>query len=98
MVLVGGLYGGISSSQTKVVAAANRALQERAQALSTGSLLFVPLFGDRCRQMVIDNATWNVIDNGIVSCSDALNPPGAKSQNVPSALVEGLRDSFQSKQ
>ena len=40
--------------------------------LATGSIVFVPIFGDRCRNALIDNATWRIRDNGIVDCRAAL--------------------------
>lgn len=97
LLLAGGLLGSNWSSPTTPPIASNRSPRDRAQELSTGSLLFVPLFGDRCRQMIIDNATWSLIDNGTVDCTEALNLSGAKQHEIPAALAEGMRDGFQRK-
>jgi hypothetical protein len=40
--------------------------------LTTGSIVFVPLFGNNCRTRLIDNATWRIRDNGVVDCNAAL--------------------------
>lgn len=40
--------------------------------LSTGSIVFVPIFGNDCRRRLIDNATWQIRDNGVVDCNAAL--------------------------
>src|SRR5262245_45613464 len=32
--------------------------------LPTGSIVFVPYFGDECRLRFIHNATWHVVDKG----------------------------------
>ena len=40
--------------------------------LTTGSIIFVPIFGNECRQRLIDNATWQIRDNGVVDCNTAL--------------------------
>ena len=41
--------------------------------LATGSIVFVPLFGNNCRTRLIDNATWRIRDNGVVDCNAALS-------------------------
>jgi hypothetical protein len=40
--------------------------------LTTGSIVFVPIRGNRCRSRLIDNATWRIRDNGYVDCRAAL--------------------------
>jgi hypothetical protein len=41
--------------------------------LTTGSIVFVPTHGERCRNSLIDNATWRIRDNGVVDCRAALS-------------------------
>ena len=40
--------------------------------LTTGSIVFVPIYGNTCRSRLIDNATWRIRDNGLVDCRAAL--------------------------
>lgn len=40
--------------------------------LTTGSIIFMPVAGDICRNHLIDNATWMIRDNGVVDCRTAL--------------------------
>jgi hypothetical protein len=67
--------------------------------LSTGSLLFVPPRGSRCRQRTIDNNTWKIRDHGWVDCDEAL----AKSANSgadmrsPGSRLDLIRDGFRGK-
>ena len=66
--------------------------------LATGPVLFVPPSGNRCRQRVIDNATWLMRDNGEVDCDAALSQqmgavPGAWSPT----RVEVIRAVFRRK-
>jgi hypothetical protein len=63
--------------------------------LTTGSIVFVPDTGDRCRQNEIDNATWRVREIGTVSCPDALNgrSPGRAGAG-PVTRLDIIRESF----
>jgi len=45
--------------------------QENRDNLLNGSILIFPDFGDICRQRLIDNATWQITDNGFVDCAAA---------------------------
>src|SRR5262245_36373449 len=36
--------------------------------LATGSIIFVPIVGNTCRKKLIDNATWQIRDIGLVDC------------------------------
>lgn len=40
--------------------------------LATGSIIFVPILGNTCRKKLIDNATWQIRDHGLVDCRAAL--------------------------
>jgi hypothetical protein len=63
--------------------------------LTTGSIVFVPVLGDRCRNRLIDNATWRIRNNGEVDCRAAL----LRHANVPrlqwsSPRIDVIRHGF----
>ncbi|MGH6768604.1 MAG: hypothetical protein ACRECO_06230 [Xanthobacteraceae bacterium] len=63
--------------------------------LTTGSIVFVPTHGNRCRNSLIDNATWRIRDNGYVDCRTALS----RNANVPrlnwsTARTHAIRQGF----
>jgi hypothetical protein len=45
--------------------------EHKPELLFSGSILFMPLSGDTCRQRLIDNATGQIRDNGLVDCATA---------------------------
>ena len=53
---------------------------QRNDDLTTGSIVFVPIYGNNCRTLLIDNATWRIRDNGMVDCDTAL------AQNAPDRI------------
>jgi hypothetical protein len=65
--------------------------------LATGSVLFVPLQGNICRERLIDNKTWLMRDKGNVVCDEAVSwnantiPTTTYS---PSARVDAIRSGF----
>jgi hypothetical protein len=63
--------------------------------LASGPILFVPRSGNDCRQRLIDNATWQLRDNGVVDCDTALSPNGAAvpREGAP-ARVDVIRNGF----
>ena len=64
----------------------------------TGSILFVPLEGDDCRQRLLDNITGRIWDNGVVSCDDALTKSArAQTGRWSAARVDAIRDGFMKK-
>ena len=66
--------------------------------LATGPVLFVPPSGNRCRQRVIDNATWLMRDNGEVDCEAVLSPQmGAVPREGSPARVDIIREIFRKK-
>jgi hypothetical protein len=66
--------------------------------LATGPVLFVPPSGNRCRQRVIDNATWLMRDNGEVDCEAVLSPQmGAVPREGSPARVDVIREIFRKK-
>lgn len=63
--------------------------------LTTGTIVFVPIFGNNCRRRLIDNATWRIRDNDVVDCNTAL----AQNTHGPrigwsAARVDVVRRSF----
>jgi hypothetical protein len=66
--------------------------------LKTGSILFVPAFGDQCRRRIIDNTTWRMFDNGVVDCDAALIEVRSRSSGSywSSARVDVIRNGFRS--
>jgi hypothetical protein len=69
-------------------------------ALRTGSILFVPPSGNRCRHRLIDNYTWFIRDNGFINC-DELVHRGVETINSrdynSSARLDAIRDAFSRK-
>jgi hypothetical protein len=88
-----GIYFGGSPPATKQASASPWAPSD--DDLSTGSILFVPPLGNSCRHRLIDNATWQIVDNGMVDCGFAL---AHRAQiNIPkwsAARVGIVRDGF----
>jgi hypothetical protein len=61
---------------------------------STGSMVFMPAQGNRCRKRIIDNATWRIQDGGEVDCATALAPKGNPGARWPTSRVDVIRESF----
>ena len=69
-----------------------RPLLPKDEGVTTGSIVLVPQFGDKCRTRLIDNATWRIWDNGVTDCRTALTPPD--SHQLSAARVDVIRDGF----
>jgi hypothetical protein len=67
------VYRGIPSSPLRTAAKSYAG-----DDLTTGSIVFEPTLGDRCRHRLIDNATWRIRDNGTADCRTVL----LQSQNA----------------
>src|SRR5688572_9687421 len=61
--------------------------------LTTGSIVFLPIQGDRCRNRLIDNATWRIRDTGMVDCRTALSHSSARPR-WSAARADVIRDGF----
>jgi hypothetical protein len=74
-------------------ARAERALaRETALSLETGSILFVPSKGNRCRQRLIDNTSWIMRDNGFIDCDFAVaTSVDAERQRWSQDRIEAIR-------
>lgn len=64
--------------------------------LTTGSILFVPLQGNVCRQRLIDNKTWMMRDKGYVICDEAVswNATAQGPSYSPLSRVDAIRSGF----
>jgi len=63
--------------------------------LTTGSIVFVPIFGNHCRSRLIDNATWQIRDNGTVDCTAALaHNASGRRVGWSAARVDVVRQGF----
>ena len=60
--------------------------------LASGPVLFVPRFGNRCRQRTIDNATWRMRDVGEVDCDGALSQSEAIRHEGAVSRVDGVKE------
>jgi hypothetical protein len=71
-------------------------------ALRTGSVVFVPRSGNRCRQRLIDNYTWFMRDNGFINCDELVYRGGetvGRDQREYNAgpRLDAIRDAFSRK-
>jgi hypothetical protein len=88
-----GIYFGGGIPLEKFASASQRAPQD--DNLTTGSILFVPVLGNRCRQRLIENATWRIRDGGVVDCETALSRPKSGGRLTWSAArVDVVREGF----
>jgi hypothetical protein len=63
--------------------------------LTTGSIVFVPIHGNRCRNRLIDNTTWRIRDNGYVDCKEALAQYTTGPRlNLSAARASAIRRGF----
>jgi hypothetical protein len=74
----------------------NPANARTAAGLASGPVVFVPPFGNECRQRMIDNATWQMRDYGMVDCDAALslNAAGAVPREWAPSRVDSIRNGF----
>jgi hypothetical protein len=59
-----------------------------------GSILFMPEFGNTCRQLFFNNRTGRLNDNGNVNCLAALAEAGFEQPQQPSATLRVISDGF----
>jgi hypothetical protein len=58
-------------------------------------MVFVPTLGNNCRQRLIDNATWQIVDNGTVDCGSAMAHDAQNNvPKWPAARLNIVRDGF----
>ena len=91
VISIGGLFGLGRSPAIRQTAV----LQGNDDDLTTGSILFVPLVGNGCRQRLIDNATWHIRNGGTVDCHAALSlNSNARPRQWSAARLDVIRDGF----
>jgi hypothetical protein len=90
-------FGAYMSDWSPLTARSQPAQQARGgdNSPSTGSVVFMPLSGDQCRQRVIDNATWRITDNGTAECHAVLLPPTrTRAGQPPTGRFDAFQDAF----
>lgn len=104
-VLGGSLSVYLVHSQLTQVAARERTLALHTAAVATsaalgsGSVLFVPEYGNNCRRRWLDNKTGKLRDGGEVHCDEAVGwnaTPPTREQNVERRM-DAIRNGFQSR-
>jgi hypothetical protein len=65
------LFGGKHSSSGQSPRDSER--EDLSAPYSTGTIVFVPSAGDDCRELLIDNATWRIRENGYTDCQTILS-------------------------
>jgi len=65
-------------------------------ALRTGSIVFVPPSGNRCKHRLIDNYTWFIRDNGFVNCDELASRSADQVSHEAhsSPRLDAIRDAF----
>lgn len=78
---------------------ASYTLNDSDHALRTGSILFVPPSGNRCRHRLIDNYTWFIRDNGFINCDELASRGGdpISREYNSSPRLDAIRDAFSRK-
>lgn len=70
--LVGyGVQAQIAGEAARIARRAEQIALATKEELKKGTLLFVPVYGNVCRQRWIDNATWTIRDGQDVICDEA---------------------------
>jgi hypothetical protein len=87
----------LSSDSLSSIFSKRTVQREAADGLKTGSILFVPQYGDKCRRLLIDNTTWFIADYGFIDCKIALAQARARIGQQPSVRLEGIRSGFRKK-
>ena len=77
-------------------ASLGRAGSYAAGELQAGAVLYVPIEGNVCRRRSIDNATWQIKDDGYVVCDDAVtwNSGAAGQKYFVAVRVDAIRAGF----
>lgn len=94
--LRGASHAGQGGLASKSVSGSGAGDQSGDEYLTTGSILFVPLQGNICRQRLIDNKTWMMRDKGYVMCDEAVswNANTQGSPYSPLSRVDAIRGGF----
>jgi hypothetical protein len=103
--VLGGLLSGyavhvqMSHAASRAEARKMQSAIATATALKSGTVLFVPGYGNVCRRRFIDNATWTMRDGGEIGCDAevAWNAVLPAPQYKIEKRLGAIRDVFQSK-
>jgi hypothetical protein len=81
----------IVTAQRKATDAAVKAAMLSDDEIYTGSILFTPILGRTCHQLLFDNRTGRISDNGNVDCERAkygasANSPIARARAISAAF------------
>ena len=105
-VIVGGVIGGVflagyaiatslGGASMRETAFARSAPYTSDDDLTTGSIVFVPVLGNACRQNTIDNRTWQVRQVGTMPCKEAFaGTPNRRSVPSGPTRLDIIRESF----
>jgi hypothetical protein len=85
---------GTSWDTLRKTAVASAQSQQSDDDLTTGSIVFVPVLGNTCRQNLIDNRTWEVRDNGTAPCNEVLGARPYRRSGAPTSRLDIIRESF----
>lgn len=85
--------GPLGSSVQKAMSARTTVASRQDDDLTTGSIIFVPVLGNDCRQNLIDNTTGAVREGGTVPCDKAL-AASRRAGGGPATRLDVIRQSF----
>jgi hypothetical protein len=71
-----------------------QAKQPEDDGVAIGSVLVSPWNGDNCRLLLIDNATWQIRDHGLVNCQAATNEARSAKRASSAARDNAMRAVF----
>ncbi|HET9718366.1 MAG TPA: hypothetical protein VFP60_19525 [Pseudolabrys sp.] len=60
----------------------------------TGSIIIMPPRGDACRQMMLDNRTGAMWDNGYVSCDEVVSRPERDARGMSTMRMNAIGNAF----
>ena len=91
-----GVQAQITAEATRTAQRAEQIALATKETLRAGPILFVPIYGNVCRQRWIDNATWTVRDGQDVVCDEAASwtvntKPADQSVTM---RMDAMRDGF----
>jgi hypothetical protein len=90
----GGIFSGGSTLQGRALGPQQRA--QRDDEIYTGSIILVPPRGDQCWQMMLDNRTGRMWENGYVNCYVAVRQlaDNRRSGAISSIRIQSISDAF----
>jgi uncharacterized membrane protein YczE len=95
--LVGyGVQAQMTAEAARIARRAEQIAMATKEELKKGTVLFVPVHGNVCRQRWIDNATWTIRDGQDVLCDEAASWTVNTKPTDPSVSqrMDAVRDGF----